>query len=110
MGIFRALATAGRLEERLEAVERSLAELRDEHKRAVRLLDADMDQLWDKVKAWAGRQAKRGSSASATTGDPTLETPPAASSSTTPQAPLTPEQWQEKILAGRKRAVPNRHT
>lgn len=87
---FKATAEYPDLEDRLAKLESALAEDREHHKRALRELDHDMDSLWDKVKHWTGRLAKRADPAQAAPDVPSA--PPAA-------AP----NWNEEILRRRSR-------
>ena len=106
---FRATAKEPGLLERIEKLERTLEEALGENKRAIRNLDHDMDSLWDKVKHWSGRQAKRLGN---TIAEVTTTTPPTPGDSTAvprdPSSTAPAVDWNAKILERRKRALPNR--
>lgn len=94
--------TSPDLEERLRKVERELERIEDSFKRQVRDLDADMDTLWDKVKAWTGRISKRVAAAGATDGMSTTSSAPDAPAS----APA--KDWNQ-IIQERRRGIPTRN-
>jgi alkylated DNA nucleotide flippase Atl1 len=93
---FRAKPQFPDLEERIGKLERIAAEDRDHVARSLRALDADMDQLWDKVKRAVGRQSKR-DALDAKASDELVHQP----------GVKTPDDWQREILSRRRNGVPN---
>lgn len=88
---FRRRAEFPELEDRLNRLERQLEDSRDELRAKLRSLDADMDDLYGKVKRALGRVNK------------------AEARATDPEAPAAPAtDWQSVILSRRANGLPNR--
>ena len=95
---FRATAKFPELEERLKKLERELEAHVAHTKNAIRELDHDMDSLWDKVKHWTGRLAKRVAAAGQEASD--TAAPPVVNG----------RDWNQTIRDMRSHRVPNRNS
>ena len=103
MNLFRRRSEPADLAERLEKVSAALDERIGRLERRFRELDNDMDSLWDKVKHWTGRLAKR----AAPSAEPTVGVGNVDPTASAAAATATEPDWQSRILARRNRAVPN---